>query len=100
MNSRYSIVGLLLISTLACTPDNEHFCARYQYVYQQLQEDGLPSYSEMKQQLKADLNKPGKDKDQSRFMLFVLQDWYAEFKPEGESARDFCMRMQRWQAYP
>jgi hypothetical protein len=100
MTGRYSIVGLLLICTLACTPENEHFCARYQYVYQQLLEDGLPSYGEMKQQLMAELNKPDKDKDQSRFMLFVLEDWHAELKPEQEPARDFCMRLQRWKAYP
>ena len=94
---------LLLAASLllvACESDNEHFCARYQYVYNQLLEDDLPSYGEMKSQLMENLANPKKDKEQARFMLFVLEDWYSEIKPEGEDSRAFCLRIQRWQGYP
>lgn len=91
-------VGLCFLLA-GCESDNEHFCARYQYVYDQLLVDGLPSYADMRLRLKTDLSDPNKDKDQSRFMLFVLEDWYAEIKPGHESARDFCLRVSRWQAY-
>lgn len=95
------ITGLLAFVLLlaGCESDNEHFCARYNYLYQQLLEDGNPSYGEMKQQLTATLNDPQKDKDQPRFMLFVLEDWYSEIKPAHETAKDFCLRLQRWQSY-
>ena len=93
------MTGLVVILLSGCESDNEHFCARYQYVYNQLLVDNLPSYSEMKQSLQAVLADPKKDHDQARFMLFVLEDWHAEIKPEAESARDFCLRINRWQAY-
>ncbi len=98
-----SLKALLLIVVLllaACESDNEHFCARYQYVYNQLLEDDLPTYSDMKSQLMENLANPKKDKEQARFMLFVLEDWYSEIKPATEDTREFCMRIQRWQAYP
>jgi hypothetical protein len=94
-------ISLLVLATAmtACESDDEHFCARYQYVYNQLLEDELPTYGEMKQQLMANLIDPKKDKDQAKFMLFVLEDWHSEIKPEGELTQDFCMRVKRWQYY-
>lgn len=92
-------VILLAIGISACESDNEHFCVRYQYLYQQLLEDDLPSYVEMKQQLHKELSDPGKSRDKTRFMLFVLEDWNAQIIPSGESARDFCLRIKRWQQY-
>ena len=84
-----------------CESDNEHFCARYQYVYKQLlEEPDLPSYSEMKLQLQHDLEKADHEDDQAKFMLFVLEDWHAEIRPEHEDIREFCMRVKRWQYYP
>ncbi|ARN72755.1 hypothetical protein [Oceanicoccus sagamiensis] len=100
---RLLLKGLLLMAVIllaACESDNEHFCARYQYVYNQLLEDDLPSYGEMKSQLMENLNNPKKDKEQAKFMLFVLEDWYSEMKTPEEDTREFCMRIQRWQAYP
>lgn len=98
----YRLVGLLILSFLlqACESDNEHFCARYQYVYDQLLDDDNPPYGEMKQQLQANMLNPKKDKAQARFMLFVLEDWSSELKPEHETSREFCMRVKRWQSYP
>lgn len=98
VNSRM-LVLLVMALLLGCESDNEHFCARYQYVYNQLLVDNLPTYSEMKQSLQDNLANPKKDKDQARFMLFVLEDWYSGMKPEAEPARDFCLRMKRWQGY-
>lgn len=96
------IKGLLLMAVLllaACESDNEHFCARYHYVYNQLLEDDIPSYGEMKSQLMERLINPQTDKQQARFMLFVLEDWYSEIKPMREDPREFCIRIKRWQAY-
>lgn len=91
------LVPLLLLA--ACESDNEHFCARYQYVYNQLLEDDIPPYGEMKQQLVINLSDPKKDEQQAKFMLFVLEDWYSEFKPEHESPQAFCLRIKRWEQY-
>ena len=95
------IIVIALIGWLAgCADENEHFCARYEYLYTQLETGkDLPSYSEMKQALLADMADPGKKTDQAKFMLFVLEDYHSEFKPYGESARDFCLRIKRWEQY-
>ncbi len=98
MNVRIATI-LSAVLLMSCESDNEHFCARYQYLYNQLLVEKLPSYGEMKQSLQDTLANPKKDKDQARFMLFVLEDWYSGMKPEGEPARDFCLRMKRWQGY-
>jgi len=90
---------VLLLLLLSCESDNEHFCARYQYVYGQLLEEDLPPYGEMKQQLLEKIAKSKAGDQQSSFMLFVLEDWYSEFKPSGEDAKAFCLRIKRWQHY-
>ena len=94
------IISISLLATLltACTDDNEHFCARYDYLYEQLvSESDLPSYAEMKLSLQHEIDQ--KSNDQSKIMLFVLEDFYIDLKPEGEEAFDTCMRLKRWQAY-
>ncbi|MEE8058915.1 MAG: hypothetical protein V3T17_13935 [Pseudomonadales bacterium] len=96
---RLAFLLSLPILLLACESDNEHFCARYQYVYEQLLVDDVPPYDEMKLTLVDNLSNPKKDKGQAKFMLFVLEDWYSGFKPEHEPAQDFCMRIKRWQHY-
>ncbi len=97
--SKKSVLVFILLLMVGCESDNEHFCARYQYVYDQLLEDDIPPYGEMKEQLMANLVDPKKDEQQAKFMLFVLEDWYSEFKPEHESSQDFCLRIKRWQQY-
>ncbi len=95
-------VGLLIaigVGLSACESENEHFCARYQYLYNQLLSDDVPSYMEMRQQLEANLADPNKKKEQAEFMLFVLEDWNNGLKPDGEDAREFCMRIERWRGY-
>lgn len=101
MNTLFRMVAVVffVLALLACGSDNEHFCARYQYVYNQLLEDDLPSYDEMKPQLIANMNNPKKDKEQAKFMLFVLEDWRSEIKPPSEPVKDFCMRVKRWKYY-
>lgn len=100
VSMRCLLIGMLAISLGACESDNEHFCARYQYVYKQLlNEHDLPSYAEMRQQLLQDSRDPKKNIDQAQFMLFVLEDWHTGMRPEDESPRDFCMRLLRWKAY-
>ena len=91
---------LVLLSLGACESANEQFCARYQYVFNQLlNEKNLPSYNEMHQQLLLNMQNPNKKKEQQQFMLFVLEDWHNGIKPEGEEPREFCMRAQRWKSY-
>ncbi len=96
------LVALMtLIGLTACESDNEHFCARYQYVYSQLlDESALPSYAEMRERLLQDMKDPDQKIEQAQFMLFVLEDWHNGIKPEGEEPRAFCMRLKRWEAYP
>lgn len=93
---------MLMLLVVACESDNDHFCVRYQYVYNQLldESEDLPPYGEMKQQLLENMADPKKEYEQARFMLFVLDDWYFEMIPVQEPSRDFCIRMQRWQGYP
>lgn len=93
---------LAALALVGCESDNEHFCARYHYVFSQLLEQGaeLPPYAEMRAQLLKDMKNPKKKKEQAEFMLFVLEDWNYGLLPEGEEPRAFCMRTQRWSAYP
>lgn len=95
---RCCYLGLVLIAS-ACESENEHFCARYQYVYDQLQAEDLPNYSEMKERLLADMDDSKKKREQAKFMLFVLEDWRSGLRQEQESSRDLCMRIKRWQHY-
>lgn len=95
------ILLLLVVGLSACESDNEHFCARYNYVYSQLLDDEqLPSYMEMRMQLEQNLRDPKKKKEQAQFMLFILEEWHMGIKPDGESPQAFCMRAERWAAYP
>ncbi len=96
---RFLLTLIIVLSLVACESDNEHFCARYQYVYDQLLEEGNPSYLEMKQQLQENSRNPKKNTQQAKFMLFVLEDWNLELKSEGEGSREFCMRSKRWLQY-
>ena len=102
-NPRWLLVALwatMLSLLVACESDNEHFCARYDYVYSQLlDDDELPSYGEMRAQLVLDMSDPKKDKQQAKFMLFVLDDWQSELVQPGETPRESCMRIERWQQY-
>lgn len=97
---QWLMMVLVVFFLAACESDNEHFCARYQYVYNQLlEEPDLPSYNDMKQQLLSDLSKASQDDGKAKFMLFVLDDWHSEIKPEHEDSRSFCMRIKRWKYY-
>ncbi|MFT5692758.1 MAG: hypothetical protein ACI92E_002094 [Oceanicoccus sp.] len=96
---RFLLMLMTLLMLLACKSENEHFCARYQYVYDQLLADDNPSYSEMRQQLQLNVEDQKKNNHQAKFMLFVLEDWNLEIKPEGEDSKDFCIRSKRWEQY-
>lgn len=97
---RWGLLWATLLLLGGCESDNEHFCARYAYVYNQLQDESLPSYAEMRARLFQDLKNPDKKKEQVQFMLFILEEWNNGIKPEGEDPREFCMRTQRWSGYP
>ena len=84
---------------VACSSENEHFCVRYEYVYTQLDDPSLPSYSELKQQLQMDILEKSKDNDHEKFMLFVLEDYRAEAKPHNISPKDYCLQAKRWTSY-
>lgn len=101
VSKQSAMVGCCLVPLflVACESKNEHFCARYQYVYDQLLEDDVPNYGEMKSALHETLDNPKKDKDQAKFMLFVLEDWRSGIRPQHESSLAFCLRTQRWQQY-
>jgi hypothetical protein len=94
--SKNTILFILLFLMASCTPENEHFCARYAYVFDQLSEPGLPSYNEMKQQLVKEIEEKPSVADKSGFMLFVLEDYHLEIKPDHLKAKQFCMESKRW----
>jgi uncharacterized lipoprotein NlpE involved in copper resistance len=82
-----------------CASDNEHFCMRYEYLYEQLSDPDVPPYDEIRLQLLMDLNDPKKDHNHAKMMLFVLEEYQLGIKPEDEPAQAYCVRRQRWQAY-
>lgn len=84
---------------VACTSDNEHFCVRYEYLYTQLDDPDVPPFSEIYSQLQQDLKDPNKDKNHTKMMLFVLKEFQQGIKPDHESAKDYCVRRKRWEAY-
>lgn len=96
---RFLLILIPVLLLVACKSENEHFCARYQYAYDQLLEEGNPSYAEMRHQLQLNVEDPQKNNQQAKFMLFVLEDWNLEIKPEGEDSKSFCMRSKRWEQY-
>lgn len=101
MSKKRFLLAVVTLALVACESDNEHFCARYQYVFKQLlEQEDLPSYAEMRAQLLRDMKDPKKKKEQAQFMLFVLDDWNNGLLPEGQEPREMCMQLQRWTAYP
>ena len=97
---KITIIGIAVLFLLSgCSSDNEHFCARYAYVYDQLDDPTLPTYGEMKSQLLAKMAREKGDDDQSKFMLFVLEDHHNRINVGGEDAQAFCMRIKRWESY-
>lgn len=94
-------IGLLLSVFMlsACESDNEHFCAKYAYVYDQLNDPDLPSYGEMKQQLEKEIAERPGDHDQQKLMLFALEDHHIEIKPAHLEAKAFCLQSERWKYY-
>lgn len=99
MNIAKAIVFISISALMACESDNEHFCSRYEYVYDQLNDPELPSYNDMKQQLQKEIDERPGDNDQQKFMLFVLEDFNIEIKPQHLKPREFCMQSQRWKYY-
>lgn len=90
------ILLLFLMSALlvACTPDNEHFCQKYSYFYDELSEPGILPYRDIKQQLEKDIKESNKDRD--RLMLMVLEDKNNDVFGYKESAAEYCLRAKRW----
>lgn len=95
------LLAITILAMVGCESDNEHFCARYQYLFRQLlDQKDLPSYAEMRAQLLRDMKNPNKKTEQAQFMLFVLEDWNNGLLAEGQQPRELCMQLQRWTAYP
>jgi hypothetical protein len=99
MNKKLLLLLPLLSVVLACTSDNEHFCMRYEYVYEQLEDPNAPPLAEIWEQLEMDLKDPDKDHNHTKMMIFVVKEFETGLKPEDESSQDYCMRRERWQAY-
>lgn len=81
---------------VGCAQDNEHFCAKYSFFYDQLSQQGNLPLEVIRQQLEADIEKHGRERD--KMMLLVLDD--KENRLVGvraESPAQTCMRLKRWQ---
>lgn len=97
---KYTIILFVMVMLLGgCSSDNEHFCARYQYVYKQLNDASLPSYNELKERLISDINKKKDDNDNEKFMLFVLEDFHSGIKPQDLEVKQWCLEAERWKKY-
>lgn len=88
---------VLIVFTLGCESDNDHFCAKYSYYYTELSAPDLMPKADIRRQLEADLKK--KPSDKTRMMLFVLDEMQAHVKPDAEPAQNYCQRRQRWNAF-
>lgn len=86
-----SLSTLLVVS---CTPDNEHFCAKYSYYYDELSQPGILPLADIKQQLESAIKKSGSEKD--KLMLLVLEDKEKGLIRHNEAAIEYCMRAERW----
>ena len=88
---------LMCFIVVGCTPENEHFCAKYSYFYDELSEPGLLPYRDIKQQLEKDIKESNKDRD--RLMLMVLEDKKSDVFGYKESASEYCLRAGRWKNF-
>lgn len=95
-NKKRRLIVVLSVFLMACTDNNDHFCAKYGYYYEQLEKPGLPPYSEMK----AGIEEKIANGDESALMMkFVLNDFRRSNKPKNETPKAFCMRRQLWLKY-
>lgn len=92
----FAFVGLLLLS--GCESENDHFCSKYSYFTDELTAEGILPYRDLKAQLQEELRKKP-DSDHTKMALFVLEDIDRDMRPANESARDYCMRRERWKMY-
>ena len=92
----YVITALLIT---ACESENDHFCAKYSYYAKELTRPGNLPFRDIKAQLRSALEDEGKDHDQTRIALFVLEDIENDIKAADESAIAFCKRRKRWEHY-
>ena len=92
----FAFVGLLLLS--ACESENDHFCSKYSYFTDELTAEGILPLRDLKPQLLEDLRKKP-DSDHTKMALFVLADIDRDMRPANESARDYCVRRERWKMY-
>jgi hypothetical protein len=95
MKILFLLIGSIALT--ACTPDNEHFCAKYSYYFDELSAPGILPYKDIKQQLEKEIKKSNRDKD--RLMLMVLEDKHNDVFGYGESAAQYCMQSERWKKF-
>lgn len=96
--NRFAVVLCISLAAVAgCSSDNEHFCTRYQYLYQQLGDATLPPYAQLRAALHNEIQSEGGSDKRSEMMLLALDDYYYEVVPYGESPKEYCMRVKRWQ---
>lgn len=81
---------------VGCAQDNEHFCAKYSFFYDQLSEPDILPLPMIRQQLEGDIEQHGRERD--KLMLLVLDDKVNGLVGTGsESPTQSCMRLKRWQ---
>lgn len=90
---------IIIISLVSCADENQHFCARYQYVYSQLDDPELPSYETLKFQLIKKIAEDKAGSDHEQFMLFVLEDYQLGIKNSNQSSKSYCLDNKRWLHY-
>lgn len=90
---------IIIFSLVSCADNNQHFCARYQYVYSQLDDPDLPSYETLKFQLIKKIAEDQAASDHEQFMLFVLEDYQLGIKSDDQNSKNYCLENKRWQYY-
>ena len=95
------LTGILVCSAflLGCESENEHFCSKYSYFYKELTAPGILPIRDLRAQLEQERDGEGADRQRARMALFVLDEIQADFKPDNEAPRDYCLRRKRWERF-
>ncbi|MCV6613929.1 MAG: hypothetical protein OIF35_03055 [Cellvibrionaceae bacterium] len=93
------LLGLSLLLGACDGAGSGHFCAKYQFYYDKLHEPGVLPFATLKAQLRADLSDE-RSREDAKIALFVIADIERRRKRSAETAREYCMRVERWQDYP
>lgn len=96
---RLALSALMALALAGCADPNEHFCAKYQFFYDELTRPDVMPLILIREQLEDDLNNPKADFEKVTMALFVLTDIEDKRMRHNETPTEFCFRTERWSLY-